>query len=659
MTANAGDESVVESTTSSVKAAAEPPPSTPDPSEGDGKLPVTTWAGLDIEYRLGTGVTRPGIATAPDRRADDPVFRPLRIYTIDPEAIELEGAVDAISVPYERLTPGPVGRLLEIDSFDPAMGRAYSALDLDSPTLVMQQGVQPTPSDPRFHQQMVYAVCSQTYAVFQRALGRQPDWGFDPAPGPIPDGERLRVRPFAMREPNARYDKTTGSLDFGYFTADDRVTGTNLPGGFVFTALAHDVVVHEMTHALLDGMRAHFTIATGPDVPAFHEGFADLIAIFQHFSYRRVVREALRQARGRLDERSLLTELAVQLGHTTSASRNARAMRSAIVPADETRPVYDPGAEPHVLGTVLLNAVFETYGELFRRRTERYLLLATGGTGTLPPGQLPVFLLDILADEASKLAEQFLSILIRAVDYCPPVDVQLGEYLRAIITADRELVTSDPLRYRATFTRIFGSYGLHPPDVRYLSEDELCWRSPDARVEPIQELAFAELRFRGDPAHAASRHERRRQACALGRVVAQPRHRRVFGLAVQGDPDLNGDTVDLPCIESVRTTRRIGPDAQLQFDLVAEVTQRRLVRHTGGSVFEFFGGSTVIIDPLGCVRYVIRKSVLNTERLERQREYVRGAGRAFWSETGDMMSPERQPFALLHRQRYRREQGHG
>ena len=53
-----------------------------------------------------------------------------------------------------------------------------------------------------------------------------------------------------------------------------------MKGERVFTCLSHDVIAHELTHALLDGMRSHFTIPTQVDVLAFHEAFADLVSGF-------------------------------------------------------------------------------------------------------------------------------------------------------------------------------------------------------------------------------------------------------------------------------------------------------------------------------------------------------------------------------------------
>ncbi len=76
-------------------------------------------------------------------------------------------------------------------------------------------------------------------------------------------------------------------------------------------------MAHEVTHALLDGMREHFREPSGPDVLAFHEAFADLVAFFQHFSYEKVVEAAIRNSRGNLGEATLLTDIARQFGETT------------------------------------------------------------------------------------------------------------------------------------------------------------------------------------------------------------------------------------------------------------------------------------------------------------------------------------------------------
>src|SRR6185503_19661499 len=93
-------------------------------------------------------------------------------------------------------------------------------------------------------------------------------------------------------------DKTTGSISFGFFPAAETAAGNIPPRSLVFTCLSHDIIVHEMTHALLDGLRSHFMLPTNPDVLAFHEAFADLVAIFQHFTYQEVLEKEIQKSRG-------------------------------------------------------------------------------------------------------------------------------------------------------------------------------------------------------------------------------------------------------------------------------------------------------------------------------------------------------------------------
>ena len=41
------------------------------------------------------------------------------------------------------------------------------------------------------------------------------------------------------------------------------------------------------------------------------------------------------------------------------------------------------------------------------------------------------------------------------------------------------------------------------------------------------------------------------------------------------------DSIGKPCIESIRSARRIGPDGQILFDIVAEISQRRISKVAG------------------------------------------------------------------------------
>ena len=106
----------------------------------------------------------------------------------------------------------------------------------------------------------------------------------------ILQGRLLRLYPHAFHGANAYYDREQQALLFGYFRADERDPGPNLPGQTVYTCLSHDIIAHEMTNALVDQLRVHFQEPSNPDVYAFHEGFADIVAIFQHFSFDGILR---------------------------------------------------------------------------------------------------------------------------------------------------------------------------------------------------------------------------------------------------------------------------------------------------------------------------------------------------------------------------------
>ena len=117
----------------------------------------------------------------------------------------------------------------------------------------------------------------------------------------------------------------------------------------------------------------------------------------------------------------------------------------------------------------------------------------------------------------------------------------------------------------------------------------------------------------GDPGLAADADELEAQAAALAATVTDERYFEAFGLAL---PDCK-EFME-PAVQSIRTARRVGPNGQVLFYLVAEVTQERRV----DGLPPFHGGATVIVDPDGSVRYAIVKNVKNTRRLEEYRRYV-------------------------------------
>lgn len=565
-------------------------------------------------YRLGRLVDRAARMPVAAEQSG-PARRPLWIYTLDPAQSRLDGAHERVFVPYEELRPGPAGARFEVDPYDHVAGVRYRAADLDDAGSLIDSGHRPSPTDPCFHQQMVYAVAVRVYESFRAALGRDLAWGFSRGDG---NGDGcLRLVPHGLDGPNAHYDKHAGEIRFGYFDTRRGDAGPSRQHEYIFTCLSHDVIAHEVTHALLDGIRSHFTEPSNRDVLAFHESFADIVALLHHFTYREVVRAALREAGGELGRAGMLLYLARELGAAVDQGRPA--LRTAVDLEEEGGILRydDAGRSPHALGRALTRAVFDAFTTIYKRRTERYVRLVRSGGG-MPRASAE--LREILADEAVKLAGQFLSMIIRAIDYCPPVDLRFGEFLRAMITADRDLVPDDPLAYREAWVEAFRRRRIFVDQVPNLSEDALLWRPPEREVV-IPRLAFAELRFTGDPGHPSGVEEIRAQAHALGAAVTRPGNGDLFGLAAPGDKRLDGDRVEPPVVESLRTSRRVGPDRQLQFDLVAEITQKRHVRRRGKQPgFTFYGGSTLVIDPFGRVRYAIIKNILANHRLERQRQ---------------------------------------
>ncbi len=575
---------------------------------------------------------KPGVALAAEVHAyeckpGDPSHRPLRVYAVDPSVKRIEGAIATINVPYEPLLPGPIGHLFEVECADG--DQRFSPLDLESPRILINDGLSPAVSSPGFHQQMVYAVASSVYATFRSSLGRQIAWGYDetnPKAGPM----RLKLRPHVASEgANASYIKADREIRFGY------EKDLTLPGGKSFACLSHDIIVHEMTHALIDGIRSRFTIPTNADVLGFHEGLSDLVAVFHHFLYPDVLATQIRRVGPDVGRSSMLTQIAANFGFSTIGSE---AVRAAV--DGEKKIVYDPNQEAHDMGRVLVTAVFEAFIKIFRRKSERYLRLA----GPQPVGFWSEDLIQILAAQASELARAMLHICIRAIDYCPPLDLELGEYLRAMITADVNLVPDDPWGYRETLIECFADHGIYPRGVISLSEDALLWRGPNRHLPPIEALSFSNLRFNGDPSVPASADELNHQAAALGDFVTQPHQCDEFGL-MPADPP----RVEPPSIQSVRTTRRVGPDGQVLFDLVAEVTQRRVVVDPDTRISaKFVGGATIIIGPRGDIRYVISKNIRQQHRIDNQLAFQKRS--AFWTGQDGQFRQTGYPLQLIHRQ---------
>jgi hypothetical protein len=593
-----------------------------------------------------------------------PVCRKLRVYAYDPSLASDPanfGINEAtISVKWEdNLKPGPVGEYVEVVDVDPASGSCYAPADLNHPNLLAADGLTPSEANPQFHQQMCYAVAMRTIEHFEIALGRKAMWSsryirndkgnviFDEF---VP---RLRIYPHGLRTANSFYSPEHKALLLGYFRATQDQVGTTLPGSRVFCAVSHDIIAHETTHALLDGLHRRYQESTNPDVLAFHEAFADIVALFQHFSIPEALIAQIRQTRGDLKKENLLAKLAIQFGQATSGRYGALRDALAKPPA---RTDYTGSDEPHARGAVLVAAVFAAFLDIYRNRAVDLIRLATGGTGVLTEGDIPDDLANRLTLEAAKSARHVLNICIRALDYCPPVDITFGEYLRALVTADYDAIRDDVHGYRVAFISAFRDRGIFPSGVQHLAVDSLLWEPPflpEDGIKEIMEKLDLDWNLYVDR-KSAYETSKRNASRFRSWLIAKKRHDLVTALGFRSakvDDEIAGIKGEVRPIEvhSVRPARRIGPDGGSQLHAVVEITQT--FRPADNPLQRFRGGCTLLIDMQTFrPRYLIRKRLDGSAGVAQQ-----SAFRTAMAEQPTLRSNfyigspgDREPFALLH-----------
>ena len=621
-----------------------------------------------------------------------PSTRRLRGYAFDPSlSLRLDTALinhTVYQVDWEPdLMPGPVGEYLEIVDFDPSSACWYEPVDLNAKEILAQDGLAPSEGTPQFHQQMVYAVAMTTIRNFEYALGRRIFWAHRHDPT-LQTGkrdlyvQRLRIYPHALRGANAYYSPSKCSVLFGYFRS---------PTGMVFTCLSHDIIAHEVTHALLDGMHRRYIEDNHVDALAFHEAFADLVALFQHFTFPEVLRHQIAHTRGDLSAESLLGELAQQFGEATC---RYGALRSAIGERDKAGKwklvtpepnLLAENTEPHARGAILVAAIFRAFLAIYNARISDLMRLATAGTGILPAGAIHPDLIDRLADEATNTAKHFLTICIRSLDYCPPIDINFGDYLRAMITADFDMVPDDKLGYRIALIESFRQWGIVPEGVRTLSEEHLRWPAPNtAELTAFAEVAeklrplITESLYFDDRAQSFSSYVKAQEQTHTilsqllsdsTKTLQRKQFEMITGLNitdVDAQQGLGRRSGGKPSFEvhAIRPVLRVNPSGQIIKQMVVSLAQRRRVavdpENPGLGEFDFRAGSTLIFDLEGLtLRYAITRRIDDQDRLNRVREHRKSLAADHLSIRDtyfggspvarvNRASEAKEPFCLLH-----------
>lgn len=643
--------------------------------------------------------------SCPWMELEQPPFRTLKVYALDPSAGNYIGNIMSVKIKWEKdLKPGPIGRKIAVVDYDGANKLYYPPVDLNDPRILSRGGLDPSESDPRFHQQMVYAVASETIERFEAALGRRIRWRRADRPRSgnqtaWPKGGEgstwrktddiwtLNLFPHAMMQANAFYSPDAKGILFGYFTAEKTKQGHNLPGQTVFTCLSHDIIAHEVTHAIIDGIRTYFTEPTNPDVLAFHEGFADLAALFSHFSHKDALIDTIQKTGGRLYQfelkpnaaptmqyqklapwtsklksdkesdwekkpvlvaelstRNPLIDLAQQFGE---ASGMDRGLRSALDIPPNTNDINARVDDVHFRGSILVAAVFDAYFSIYLMRTaDLFRIYRAGGGGSgVQPDDLPGPLARMLAEQASATAAEFFQLCARALDYCPPVDITFGDFLRALITANLDLKADDGVAVRDALMQAFRVRGIYPEGAAFFSQDSLCWprvpkwtRYPASDALPPVEAMLADpktgeeklttLVF-GDP-NGLTKDEQDINGAVLRKYAEVNAERLGF------DPDPNLPDEYKPYAPSFHPAFRIAPDGSLRTDMIVELVQTKRVpfddsMKDAGS-FPFRGGVTLIVSAPEVetrkrgkaeVRFAIKKLITGQEgkrRQDRQRQ---------------------------------------
>jgi len=539
-------------------------------------------------------------------------LRKMRIVAQDPSVTvggRRGGILTAeVDVPAEELAPGPRGYRVHVIDYDASTGHLYAPLEyrpsvpgskdwLEDPGAPIDDAT--ILGDPGFHAQNVYAIVMRTLARFEFALGRRVAWGFDSP------GHQIKVAPHAFADANAFYSRRDEALMFGHFPAR---------GGArtVFTCLSHDIVAHETTHALLDGLRKRYMEPSSPDQAAFHEAFADVVALLSVFALPEVVRllidrhleergepdpraplKAADVARDRL-ARSVLTAIGKEFGQEMGpVSRSALRHSAALPPSPDWYTQPGEFDEPHRRGEILVSAVMNAFLSVWAHRLEA---LVTDRSRTVDRTRA--------AEEGSTVADELLTLAIRALDYCPPVHLEFATFLSAMRTADREVRPVDTkFRFREHLLEAFRAYG-----ITHAALDRSGASMPDPeweRASPIYK--FDRTRFE-----------------SMQRDTDE-----VFRFAWENRKELRLHDAAYTRVLSVRPCVRLAPEDGFALrETVAEVLQQlsvragELARHgiekpdgmPDATPLMLLGGVTLVFDEYGQVKYAIGDGVYDPAR---------------------------------------------
>lgn len=531
-----------------------------------------------------------------------PRMQSLTVVAQDPMLRHRDGSIVTaeVEIPAERIAPGPQGHRVHVVDFDASSRKLYrpQAYVIDGDGRVRDPFARPSNATilghPGFHAQNVYAIAMRTLWRFEFALGRHVPWSSR--------GQQLKIAPHAFSDANAFYSEDDEGLMFGYF-----------PGrsGPVFTCLSHDVVAHETSHALVDGLRTHFTDASSLDQAAFHEGFSDIVALLSIFSLPRVIAVMLGddpRGRTRLIPEEWVTpralaettlQLAQQMGSELAGGRGRALRASAELKPSPKHIASAEFQEPHRRGEVLVAAMLHALLEVWVAR------LHPSRIGRIVRGSKKYLDRSLVIEEGAQVADYLLTMAIRALDYTPCVHLEFGDFLSAMLTADHEI---------------------RPDDSRYSFREHLLQSFKDFGIEPAS-----------NGKGLAGRWERADEDCTYDRVRFEALRWdpvEMFRFVWENQKCL-GLYENAYCrVERVQPCIRVAPEDGFHLrETVAECVQKFQVRARELRRFKIRkpetmpddlpvfleGGVTLVFDESGRLKYRISNSIYDSRRPEVQR----------------------------------------
>ncbi|RVJ72527.1 gluzincin family metallopeptidase [Sinorhizobium medicae] len=343
----------------------------------------------------------------------------------------------------ESLLDGQVSRRVAVIDLDPDNGTVMPGARFVSPK-GRTQGRYKVKDELDFEavdfmQVGVFSAIMRMMSIFEAedVLGRKLSWAFD--------GEQLLVVPRAGKMPNAFYHRDSRSLQF--FFLDD----PNKRGKLVYTCLSPDIVAHETTHAILDGIAPDLYNATSPQSLARHEAIADLGAVMLAVRTDRLLRQVMIDTGGDLRKAEAFNEIARQFGE--EAYGEGRPLRDL----NNNASMLEPGDldlnEPHDLSTVLTGALYalliaeyeEIRQEDFQEKLAKEAMKRIEAGHSAPTKEdEDKIRFSVSGFALFKATEKFKRIAFRALDYLPPGEISFADYGRAMVAADAYSNPDDP-----------------------------------------------------------------------------------------------------------------------------------------------------------------------------------------------------------------------